>query len=425
MSLPDRAALGPASPEELLALYGRIVEELLSRGVVRSTNNPVADYSEYLVARAFNLTLVANANIGFDAIGDDDVRYQVNARRLTPRNGSRQLGFIRGLEAADDPFDVLVGILFETDFRIRRAALIPIEVVRERAARVDYVNGWRFILGDAVWSVTTVRDVTDAIRRAAGEPAVAPALVQTVVPGGAARPGDDARWSDALTRYCSSRMLSTRARNRPFEVRSGSDELVITPETGRSRRVFAPEFLRSLALIDTGSRQELLAVTFNSSYLEAIADDLRSRGSAVGRGEPAFELTTLTPTLLVKLAAWTPDTDPDLPRSGYGYRADMSNEELYDAARAWWVLDPRRAQRYSYVAAVAGGVIRGVWEINHGSWRSIDGSRFGNSSVRWAFDGRPAPADVRREFVGRSIPTQRPDGGAVFGSGSVVAYWPK
>ena len=63
--------------------YARIVDELLSQGVVRSTNNPVADCSEYLTARAFGLTLVASSSIGYDAIGEDDVRYQVKARRLT------------------------------------------------------------------------------------------------------------------------------------------------------------------------------------------------------------------------------------------------------------------------------------------------------------------------------------------------------
>ena len=64
-----------------------MVDELLSQGVVRSTNNPVADYSEYLTSRAFGLTLVASSSIG-----EDDVRYQVKARRLTARNTSRQLG---------------------------------------------------------------------------------------------------------------------------------------------------------------------------------------------------------------------------------------------------------------------------------------------------------------------------------------------
>ncbi|MDQ3408201.1 MAG: hypothetical protein M3472_08640 [Chloroflexota bacterium] len=34
------------------------------------------------------------------------MRYQVKARRLTARNRSRQLGFIRGLDKEEDPFDL-------------------------------------------------------------------------------------------------------------------------------------------------------------------------------------------------------------------------------------------------------------------------------------------------------------------------------
>src|SRR5687767_8236881 len=112
MKLPAVADLERSGPEELLTVYARIVDVLIVKGVVRSSNNPVADYSEYLTARAFGLTLVANANIGYDAISLDDMRYQVKGRRLTSRNKSRQLGFIRGLDKDEDPFDLLVGILF-------------------------------------------------------------------------------------------------------------------------------------------------------------------------------------------------------------------------------------------------------------------------------------------------------------------------
>lgn len=427
--MTDFVNLGGATPGQLLALYARIIDELLSRGVVRSTNNPVADYSEYLTARALNLTLVANANAGFDAINEDDVRYQVKARRLTARNGSRQLGFIRGLDLPDDPFDLLVGILFESDFRVHRAAIIPMEVVRARAARVEYVNGWRFMLSDAVWTLPGVEDATSAIREAAGQPAVAPAVIQSAAPVSPVKstgPSDDPIWSLALSRYRTPATLRTLARHRPFEVRASREELVITPETGRPRRVFAAEFLKVVELLGQGSRQDLLGVTFNSSYLEAIARDLRMPAAAsVAAPEPRPELNTRTPAVLVKLGSWTPDDDADLPRSGYGYRPDMTPRELYDAARAWWVMDPVRAAHYPYVAAVAGGLIVGVWEVNHGAWRSIDGSRHGRAAVRWAFEGQIAPPEVQQQFLGRVIPAERPDGGRVFGSGSVVAYWPR
>lgn len=177
MSGPDVDKLAGARPQDLLALYARIIEELLGQGVVRSTNNPAADYGEYLVAAAFDASLVANATIGFDAIDRDGVRYQVKARRLTTPRSSRQLGFVRGLDKPEDPFDVLVGILFNTDFTILRAAMIPIQVVRDRAVRVDYVNGWRFMLRDAVWQEPGVVDVTDRIRKASETHAVKPVVV--------------------------------------------------------------------------------------------------------------------------------------------------------------------------------------------------------------------------------------------------------
>lgn len=180
-SLPHRSpalalsqALGGESAPALLALYSAIVEELHGRGVVRSTNNPVGGYAEYLVAKAFDLSLVGKSSIGYDAISRDDIRYQVKSRRLTARNRSRQLGFFRGFQMSDDPFDLLVAVLFNADFTIQRAALVPVSTVREHVARVDYVNAWRLILRDSVWSIPGVEDVTARLRAAAStiEPAM-------------------------------------------------------------------------------------------------------------------------------------------------------------------------------------------------------------------------------------------------------------
>ncbi len=179
MSLPDHAELSNARPSDLLALYARILDVLRSTRVVRSTNNPAGDYGEYLTARAFGLSLVANSAAGYDAISAEGVRYQVKTRRLTAENGSRQLGFMRGFGQTEDPFDYLVGILFGPDFTVRRAALVPVAVVRANFARVDYVNGWRFILRDAIWSSSGVDDVTDQIRAAGGADAIPIPLVTT------------------------------------------------------------------------------------------------------------------------------------------------------------------------------------------------------------------------------------------------------
>jgi hypothetical protein len=135
--------------------------------------------------------------------------------------------------------------------------------------------------------------------------------------------------------------------------------------------------------------------------------------------------TARTPVIFIKLGAWTPDEDPSVPRHGYGYRPGMTGDELRDSVRAWWHISPERAKGYGYAAAVAGRVIRGVWEIDQGSWRATDGARLGKSKTRWSFTAHPAPREIEDAFLGRAVPAERPAGGAVFGRGSVIAYWPR
>ena len=152
---------------ELLRLYGGILTELRARDIVRSENSPVGDYAEHLCAVAFGLRLENNSSIGWDGIDAEGVRYQVKGRRLTSWSSSRQLGAIRGLaEGLPAPFDVLVGVLFDADMAVMKAALLPIDVVRGRASLSKHVNGWRFMLTDNVWSLEGVRDVTEEIRAA-------------------------------------------------------------------------------------------------------------------------------------------------------------------------------------------------------------------------------------------------------------------
>jgi hypothetical protein len=89
---------------------------------------------------------------------------------------------------------------------------------------------------------------------------------------------------------------------------------------------------------------------------------------------------------------------------------------VLESVRAWWVLDPKRAEIYQYVVAVHDGMTRGVREVAPGSWRLW--TPHADRRLRWSFTGRAAPPEVRELFVGRigrRVPASRPDGKAVFG----------
>ena len=69
---------------------------------------------------------------------------------------------IRNLDAT--PFDYLGGVLVDDGFRIIRAALVPVVVVRDRSVHVAHTNSWKFLLRDDVWTLPGVRDVTAELR---------------------------------------------------------------------------------------------------------------------------------------------------------------------------------------------------------------------------------------------------------------------
>lgn len=150
--------LSPLTVAQLLTLHSEIGEELRTRGIVRSANNPTGDLAEYLFCTAFGWQQAPNSERGFDAIGGDGTRFQIKGRRIHRRNPSRQLSAIRDLDGGR--FDVLAGVLFDDDFHVKRAALIPHIVVVERSTYIPHTNSNRFMLRDDVWLAPGVIDVT-------------------------------------------------------------------------------------------------------------------------------------------------------------------------------------------------------------------------------------------------------------------------
>lgn len=152
------------SPLELLRIHVAIEEELRERGIVRSSNNPVGDFAEYLFCKAFGWKQAGNSAKSADALCSTGKLYQVKSRRPTRHNSSRQLSAIRDLDKGG--FDYLAGIIFSEDYSVARAAIIPYDLVLANASYVERTNSWKFYLRDSVWDWPGVEDVTPQVRAA-------------------------------------------------------------------------------------------------------------------------------------------------------------------------------------------------------------------------------------------------------------------
>ena len=147
---------------ELLRTYDDVMDEVRRRDVVRSRNSPISDLAEVLFCRVFGWTREGISVAGHDAKDGSGVRYQIKARRIGKGSGSRQLSAMRNLEC--NPFEMLAGVLFNPDFSVHRAAIIPVDVVKSRATWSKHTNSHKFFLKDAVWSESSVMDVTSRLQ---------------------------------------------------------------------------------------------------------------------------------------------------------------------------------------------------------------------------------------------------------------------
>lgn len=145
------------SEKDILKLYAQIMEELRLRGVVRSGNNPVADYAEAVVAKQLKLKLANNSNRGFDAVDRKGTTYQIKARRITARNKSRQLGVIRNLEKRH--FDYLLAAIFDESFILQELWRIPHDKIEEYSKYRSHQNGHILVLRGAVLKDKAVKNL--------------------------------------------------------------------------------------------------------------------------------------------------------------------------------------------------------------------------------------------------------------------------
>ena len=177
------------SDQQLLSAYCSLMATLKNRGITRSANNPVADYTESLVSRVLGLSLEVPSRAGFDAIGADGNRYQIKGRRLTTPTAPPQLGAIRNLDKR--PFDLLAAVAFDAGLSVLYAGLVPIEVVIESSRYSSHTNSHIFFFRRSVLDDPRVRDLTTVLTMnrvdagALGPRPVFPTQADGTPPGGA------------------------------------------------------------------------------------------------------------------------------------------------------------------------------------------------------------------------------------------------
>ena len=152
-----KSDLEKLSELELLQLHASIIDELIQREVVRTKNNPIGDYAEWLVAKALDLKLARNSSAGYDGEDVNEIKYQIKSRRITSGNKSRQLSAIRNLSGKE--FDFLIGLVFDEKYNLLVAVQIPHEVVEEYAGYREYVNGHILHLREDILTDNRVKDI--------------------------------------------------------------------------------------------------------------------------------------------------------------------------------------------------------------------------------------------------------------------------
>ena len=143
------------SEVELLQTHSAVIAELRHRGVVKTENNPIAGYTEWLVCTRLGLQVQGNSQAGFDAIGPEGIRYQIKGRRSA--DNSVQLSTIRNLD--QHRFDFLIAVAFNEDYSVRLAVKMSHDAVRDLARFQSHVNGSRLTLTDKTAERGGVEDI--------------------------------------------------------------------------------------------------------------------------------------------------------------------------------------------------------------------------------------------------------------------------
>ena len=149
--------------KELLRLQSSITDELIERKIVRTRNSPLGDYTEWLVARALGLELQDNSQADYDGEDRNGMRVQIKGRQITTGNKSRRLSAIRKLN--EKGFDALAAVIYDKNFNVVDALLIPHEVVVEYASFSKHVNGHILTINESIMSESRIKCIKQAVQK--------------------------------------------------------------------------------------------------------------------------------------------------------------------------------------------------------------------------------------------------------------------
>lgn len=156
--------LSKMSPKQLLALYSKILTELIGRRVIWSRNAPAGDYAELLVAEAFEGRIAKGSEKSWDVrVGNRQLQVKC---RVTDASSKKSQTYSPFRSFA---FDSCVFVLLDSvTYEVVSAIEVDREVVEESSSLSAWVAGRRLTVRQ-VLALEEGKDVTTIVRRAQDE----------------------------------------------------------------------------------------------------------------------------------------------------------------------------------------------------------------------------------------------------------------
>ena len=141
---------------ELLKIHSTVIDELSRRKVVTTRNNPIGDYTEWLVCNCLKLERQQNSKASFDAVDTaNDIRYQIKGRQCDAKRV--QFSAIRNLDHRG--FDYVIAVVFNKDFTIRFAAKLTHAAILHLSTHRQHVNAHILMLNENCFDIDGVDDI--------------------------------------------------------------------------------------------------------------------------------------------------------------------------------------------------------------------------------------------------------------------------